>query len=105
MFLCAANAPLALDKLVSTSLSESPSVVVLLPRYTNSLTYSTPFSLMVSGFSVLALIFITFVFLILMFNPSSFPFFLVLRICFGCLDDVVLVRICHQQNLGLQVSL
>ena len=55
----AAKAPLAFDILLSTctSFSEFPSLVTLLPRYTNSSTSSKAVLLMVTGSSFFALIF------------------------------------------------
>ena len=73
MFQSIANAPRALDSLCRTSISEFPSVVILLPRYTNSCTSSMFLLWMVSCWSDLALIFISLVSSVLMLSPTSLP--------------------------------
>lgn len=75
MFFNDAKIPLALATLLLTYFSELLSLVILLPRYTNSLTFSIALLLMVTGCPVLPSTFIVLVnlFLASMLSPICLP--------------------------------
>ena len=90
-----ANAPPVFDILLSTSLSEFPSLVILLPRYTNSSTSSK--AVLLTGSSFFALIFMSFVFVMLMLRPICFPSEPCCQFCLECLGCVEKIELCHRR--------